>query len=184
MIKYDNRLWFRHITSFRKTDTLRVLLPEIIVIALYAGGLTYIELNYFSALASLKKAIAVHSLVGFVLSLILVFRTNSAYDKWWEGRKHWGALINNTRNLAINLKALLPDDANALAFYKRMIPNYAIALKDHLRDGRNTEELTLDAHEKDWAMKADHLPNVIAEKLYSKTVELNRDGKISNEDFI
>ena len=41
-----------------------------------------------------------HSLAAGALSLLLVFRTNSAYDRFWEGRKLWGKLVNMTRELA------------------------------------------------------------------------------------
>ena len=62
------------------------------------------------------------SLLGVILSIILVFRTNSAYDRWWEGRKLWGALVNHSRNLAIQLDALLPTDDHATrASFARLI---------------------------------------------------------------
>ena len=35
-----------------------------------------------------------HSMAAGALSLLLVFRTNSAYDRFWEGRKLWGKLVN------------------------------------------------------------------------------------------
>lgn len=184
MIRYDNRLWFGHITSFTKTDTLRVLLPELFVIAIYTSGLTYLVTTYFHVLANLPRALSVHSLIGFVLSLLLVFRTNSAYDKWWEGRKHWGALINNTRNLAINLKVLLPLQKESLAFFQRMIPNYAFALKEHLKDNRIMEELDLKEEEQQWAKACDHLPNKIAESLYQEATRLNKLGHLTHEDLI
>jgi putative membrane protein len=44
-----------------------------------------------------------HSLLGFVISMLLVFRTNTAYDRWWEGRKQWGSLMNGSRNLALKI---------------------------------------------------------------------------------
>ena len=37
---------------------------------------------------------------SIVLGLLLVFRTNTAYERFWEGRKCWGTLVNNVRNLA------------------------------------------------------------------------------------
>jgi putative membrane protein len=37
---------------------------------------------------------------SIVLGLLLVFRTNTAYERFWEGRKFWGTLVNNVRNLA------------------------------------------------------------------------------------
>ena len=42
-------------------------------------------------------------LLGFAISMLLVFRTNTAYDRWWEGRKLWGALVNTSRNLRFEL---------------------------------------------------------------------------------
>jgi len=36
-----------------------------------------------------------------ILGLLLAFRTNSAYDRWWEGRKLWGQLVNDIRNLSL-----------------------------------------------------------------------------------
>ena len=84
--------------EFHKNDTLRKLIYIILVYSLLLG-IVYIELEY----TDFKSTIAVHSLIGFVLGLLLVFRTNSAYDRWWEGRKLLGALINTSRNLALKL---------------------------------------------------------------------------------
>jgi putative membrane protein len=45
-----------------------------------------------------------------ILSLLMSFRNRSAYERWWEGRKLWGQLVNDSRNLAIKLKAYVPRD--------------------------------------------------------------------------
>jgi putative membrane protein len=89
----------------------------------------------------LKKVIFIHQTIGFVFSLLLAFRINSAYDRWWEGRKIWGSLVNNSRNLAIKLKHLIGDDD--LAFFNYIIPLYARALRDHLRDDLCSRRSTL-----------------------------------------
>lgn len=182
MVNYDNKLWFRHILSFQRSDTLRVLLPEMGIVALYTWGIAFVELEYLHEIESLKSTVSAHSLIGFVLGLLLVFRTNSAYDRWWEGRKHWGALVNNSRNLAIKIKSLVSDETST--FYERMIPNFAFSLKEHLRDNRNLDELELEGEELQSANKADHLPNYISWKLHEKAVELNKAGGISNEDLL
>ena len=52
----------------------------------------------------------VHSLVGVALGLLLVFRTNTAYDRFWEGRKLWGGIVNESRNLARLASVHLKDD--------------------------------------------------------------------------
>jgi putative membrane protein len=83
----------------------------------------------------------VHSPLGFVISLLLVFRTNTAYDRWWEGRKQWGMLVNTSRNLALKLDTLLGENQEeAKQFFQAMIPNFAFALKNHLRKSYKPSE--------------------------------------------
>ncbi|EPX57422.1 hypothetical protein D187_007176 [Cystobacter fuscus DSM 2262] len=52
------------------------------------------------------------SLLGLALSIFLGFRNNASYDRWWEARKHWGALIIELRSLARDAVALLDDGAD------------------------------------------------------------------------
>lgn len=72
-----------------------------------------------------------YSILGLVISLLLVFRTNTAYDRWWEGRRHWGSLVNCSRNLAIKLKCIL--NVNEYFIFKELIPAYSLSLKHHLQ---------------------------------------------------
>src|SRR6218665_1081779 len=53
-----------------------------------------------------------HSLVGVALGLLLVFRTNASYDRFWEGRKLWGGMVNETRNLARAAGVFLGDQSD------------------------------------------------------------------------
>lgn len=50
------------------------------------------------------------TLFGSVLALFLGFRSNSAYQRWWEGRGLWGLMINASRNLARQARNYLPDE--------------------------------------------------------------------------
>src|ERR1700709_2467167 len=111
MISYNTRDWLSNIFRFHKADTFRKLLPLIIFICLYSWLIAYLETEVFklSELSHVKNISLMHNLLGFVLSMLLVFRTNTAYDRWWEGRKLWGALVNNSRNLAIKLSVILPE---------------------------------------------------------------------------
>lgn len=62
----------------------------------------------------LENLLTIYSIIGFVISLLLVFRTNTAYDRWWEGRKKWGEMVNDSRNLAAKLSVLDLSDAQRL----------------------------------------------------------------------
>src|SRR5207302_877637 len=114
--------------------TLRRITRAVIAVGVYSAALS-VMIRWFN-LEGNRLVSGVFSLLGVILSIVLVFRTNTAYDRWWEGRTHWGALLNHSRNLAIQIDASFPaeDRASRVAF-ARLIPNFAIALSGHLRDG-------------------------------------------------
>lgn len=125
MTIYNTKEWFKAVVFILKTDTFRKLFPYIIFMGLVSWGIAYWELESLklSDKSWVKNITTVHSLLGFVLSLLLVFRTNSAYDRWWEARKQWGALTNTSRNLAIKLNAYLPkEDTKTEIFTERLLP--------------------------------------------------------------
>ncbi|MGB8190878.1 MAG: bestrophin family ion channel [Chitinophagaceae bacterium] len=188
MIAYNPKEWFTFIFRFHKGDTFRRLGPLIIGISVYALLVAWLELEYWqlSDKTYVRNLSLLHNLLGFVLSLLLVFRTNTAYDRWWEGRKLWGALVNNSRNLAIKLNALLaPEDEEERIFFKRSIPFYASVLKDHLRS--EATRLALDEHPHPELAALDrnkHLPNQVASQITKRIVNLSRHKKISGEELI
>lgn len=155
----------------------------MILLAILSIGLTYFEIHYLKNIEKWSKLIDVYSLIGFVLSLLLVFRTNTAYDRWWEGRKKWGELVNNTRNLAIKINALNIDQASR-SYFSRMISNYAIAMKEHLRNGTIISELDLTEEEKLILERASHHPNIIAKWIYKKLNTIRNEGTITGDDLI
>jgi len=70
------------------------------------------------------------TLFGSALALVLGFRSNSAYQRWWEGRMMWGLMINASRSLARQARNFLPEDATDL---KRTIVLRQIAYVNALR---------------------------------------------------
>ncbi|WP_138505060.1 bestrophin family protein [Nostoc sp. PA-18-2419] len=74
---------------------------------------------------------------SIVLGLLLVFRTNTAYDRFWEGRKCWGSIVNNVRNLArqiwVSVDEISPDDKNNKIAALNLLVAFAVATKLHLR---------------------------------------------------
>ena len=183
MIKYNPKNWFSSILAFRRSDTFLIIWKEMIYIFLFTLALTYFELRMEMNTERWGKLLAVYSLIGFVLSLLLVFRTNTAYDRWWEGRKKLGEMVNNTRNLATKI-AVMIDDKPTRDYFARMIGNYAYAVKEHLREGVKFEELDLTDEERITLENASHIPNIIDKWLYTKLYNLKQDGTISEQDFI
>ena len=183
MIKYNPKIWFKHIISFNHSDTINKLWKELIALGIFTLGIAYIEIKYIGNTEKLSELMQVYSLIGFVLSLLLVFRTNTAYDRWWEGRKKWGELVNNSRNLAIKISALT-DDPEIRTYFKRMISNYVFAMKEHLREGVKLEELDLIEEEKIELSQFEHKPNYIAQKMYAKLHAMKQSGKLTEENYI
>lgn len=183
MIKYNPKTWFKHLVSLNHSDTINKLWKELVALGLFTLGIAYLEIKYIGNTESLKDLMQVYSLVGFVLSLLLVFRTNTAYDRWWEGRKKWGELVNNSRNLAIKISALT-DDAQTKQYFSRMIANYAISMKEHLREGVITDELDLTRDELKEIENFEHKPNYIISMLYKKLDELKKKGQLTEENYI
>jgi len=187
MITYNPKDWFTFIFRIHKSDTIRKLLPMIIAMALYSWLIAYLELEYWeiSRDSYVKNLTLLHNLLGFVLSLLLVFRTNTAYDRWWEGRKLWGSLVNNSRNLAIKIRSFVPTEQDDLNFFRRTIPLFAVMLARHL----HTEKTRLALDEKEHPElkhldKEKHIPNQIALLMMQRTMRLYNEKKITGDQLI
>lgn len=182
MITYNPKSWVSLIFAFHKSDTIRILWKEMIYIGLFSLLLAFVQIQYFNKVATLEKLTVVYSLVGFVISLLLVFRTNTAYDRWWEGRKKWGELVNDTRNLAVKIKTCIPSKDDHL-YFSRMIPNFVFATKEHLRGGLLWEEFELEDQEKEWLKNKEHVPLALVELMYQRLQQLKRSHDLSDSDY-
>jgi putative membrane protein len=82
---------------------------------------------------------------NIVLGLLLVFRTNTAYERFWEGRKAWGVMVNTVRNLSRQILVAIAEkdvnDRRAKIAAVKLLPAFAIALKLHLRSEPINAEL-------------------------------------------
>lgn len=186
MIYYkSNQSWLNDIRHLFTSYTMK----KVVIASLWMGLFTTIifVLNHFFPFSMpLKLGTSIFSVLGIVLSILLVFRTNTAYDRWWEGRKQWGALVNHTRNLAIATKVTFPEDEKQpLKRMAQLITNFCIALKEHLRDGTKIDELIeLTGEERsDYASKK-HLPNYISTQIHFLVEHMHRNGKITPEDHL
>lgn len=159
-----------------------------IALSIYSGFIAWLELEVWklSANSEVSKISLMHGLLSFVISLLLVFRTNTAYDRWWEGRRQWGALVNSSRNLAIKIQAMLPADNHAdRHFFKVMIPNFAYSLKNHLRKTYLSNELEVLPGQESLHMDiSKHVPNQVTQLIISKTMELYRNGQLTGDQLI
>jgi putative membrane protein len=190
MISYNPKDWFTFIFRFHKADTFRQLFPLIIGISAYSGLIAWAELRYWELPADsfVRNIPVMHTLLGFAISMLLVFRTNTAYDRWWEGRKLWGNLVNNSRNLAMKLNTILPAEEIAQrTFFRKIIPAYASALHNHLHKEKTRVELFEDEDHRHLVKHIDqekHVPNQLAMLMYAHVRQLHKENKLSSEDLL
>ncbi len=186
---YNNKDWAQFLFLITKSDTLSKLAPLILLILVYSVGVAYAEIHFFNVTADswVRNLPQMHSLLSFVISMLLVFRTNTAYDRWWEGRKLWGQLVNTSRNLAIKIAGVIDSkDDETRKFFRRAIPLYAFALRDHLQS-KVTEYSLYEGDVTDLLLPDDqqkHNPNQIAKGLFAKVNRLYQEGKITGDQLI
>jgi putative membrane protein len=77
---------------------------------------------------------------GLVLGFLIAFRNNHAYERWWDARRLWGDLINNSRNLCLKFRSVAGLDASDRESIGRLITQFSSALKDHLRRRDGSDE--------------------------------------------
>ncbi|HEY9871164.1 MAG TPA: bestrophin family ion channel [Candidatus Obscuribacterales bacterium] len=114
------------------------LAPIMVMVGLYSAAATMVAPAVTSGKALLETNSALF--VGVILSLLLVFRTNSAYDRWWEGRRLWGQLVNDIRNASVKADRLLDVDSEERQQFGRLMIEFAHCLKDHLRQISDEKE--------------------------------------------
>lgn len=136
MITYDPKNWFRILADFPRSPVFRTLALDVVAAGIYSAFIVWMETDVIRVALPLGPSFL--SILGIILGLLLVFRTNTSYDRWWEGRRLWGQLVNVSRGLSHQLDALLPADAPQRAGYARLLAEFPIALTAHLRRPRGT----------------------------------------------
>jgi len=111
----DKNIPFRYFFKQVRADVARVLV--------FAIGFELLELYFGKSMPIIPGQLA--TILGSAISLILAFKINQSYDRWWEARKVWGAIVNDSRSFALQVKAFLLDDllgaAAAQAAVKQLV---------------------------------------------------------------
>ncbi|MHB0774783.1 bestrophin family protein [Halomonas sp. WWR20] len=125
-------------------STLPMVLPQVLVIMVI--GMLVAELHSDFPRLFPSYTTAPFTLLGISLSLFLGFRNNACYDRWWEARRHWGQLVNDSRSLMRQANAFLDPDTPRGQELRRHFGHltiaFAHALRHSLRDTDAWPELT------------------------------------------
>ena len=183
MINYNPKSWIKLIFSLNKSDTIRILWKQLIFISLLATLiimllhlLTKAHQDQLSDYT--KELTAIYSLIGFVMSLLLLFRTNGAYDRWWEGRKLWGAIVNDCRSGFLKITTRISNEEDKKEF-ARLFSLYIYNAKNNLRANKNN--LVFQKYEDP---SKDNSPVQVMKLIHIKLRELEKQGELSQGDLI
>jgi ion channel-forming bestrophin family protein len=183
---YNPKDWILVILKSHNSQVFRQMNRMLLFISILSGVIVY-ELQDYLHLADthpLKNTVILQSLLGFAISILLVFRTNTAYDRWWEGRKLWGNLVNNSRNFALKINSIFHENEEVKDFYNKIIPLYAKSLMHHLLAEKTRLMLDEIDHPEFEIDMTKHVPNQIAGRMMDKLFELNRNSLISSEQLL
>ncbi len=177
MVQYNPRDWFGLIFKFHKSDTFRQLAGMMVLIALFAWLIAYFEIEVLKM--QFKTTTIVHSLLGIVIGLLMVFRTNTAYERWWDGRKLWGSLLNNSRNLSIKIDAFIAiNDTENRIKTNELLSNFATSLQYHLTTQLDKKQQFVGD------TKQAHQPNLLAAQLYMMIHDMYKNAIIDGYQFL
>jgi putative membrane protein len=178
MIDYDPHDWRSHLLDI-KGSMVREIIGRVLTCVAWSA-LVVVFYEFVSPHIAIPST--VHSLVGVALGLLLVFRTNASYDRFWEGRRLWGNLINNARDLGRGACVYLGGDAarrDALVYWTIA---FAYAVRNSLRGTTGLGPIAdrLPPGEVRAVLAARHVPVQITTKISGHLAAARAEGRISD----
>jgi len=145
MIVYDKPRWI-HVVFMLRGAALVVIWKRILFVTLVSVLITYLHERY--GLFHDSVTLVPFSLIGIALGIFLGFRNNTSYDRFWEGRKLWGRLVNVSRTLTRQIMTLdgpVGGHPDLVARQKQLVYRliaYVHLFRQHLREENAPEEVT------------------------------------------
>ncbi len=187
MIEYDSKRWTSHLFDIRNSMFHAIFGRILACVAwsvLVLLSHKYIESTYHID-DPITIPITIHTLIGFALGTLLVFRTNTAYDRFWEGRKLWGGIVNESRNLARSVTVLFRSDpklVRSTLFWTMAWPHAAMhGLRGRVSLG--PAAVHLPEEEVAAAQASNHIAVYVAGRITAKLVEGRDKGLVSDVVF-
>lgn len=181
MIDYQPKSFFRVVTQLHGS-VVPLLLPRIALCVALGGAAAY---GYHAQ--GLKLPPIAHTLLGVALGLLLVFRTNASYDRFWEGRRLFGSIINRARDVIRQAAILIEGDGEDAAASRRAIQRYVNMfyglVRQYLRGERDLDEVgvELTAEERAALEPAAVRPNLAVLWLTEEIAKNAREGRLTEQ---
>ena len=186
MIVYDSKKWYSLGPTMMKTFGRAYNVQKISLFMgltlIYSMASTYVIRHYLTGYFTIDTVF--FTIIGVILSLFLVFRINTAYDRWWEGSITWHKLLADSRSLAMSLDGLLKaEDSKRRNFFVKSLANYAISLQSHLRgEDPNDHLIFVNRAYNETIEKSQHVPNTILNAIYNEIHAMGAAEIITDRD--
>ena len=173
--------WLLHLFLFYKEKIFRQLIPIMVVIAVYALVVVYFDKNTtkFAKIDALNLG-QFHLIFSFILGILVSFRINSTFNRWWEGRILWGGIVNNCRNLGLKFENFV-----GLKNYPEFYPYFQVLpvmMKLHLR--KDVLAIERELAQLGVKEKVSHPVVFIAQQMYAILNRLRDEEKIRFEQYM
>ena len=176
------RLYFTYCMLLKKNISilyfLKLIKWDVLAILLYASLVG--ALDHLLFFKDITIPLGLSALIGTLLSLLLAFRTSQSYERWWEARVIWGAIVNDSRTFIRQLLHFLPDDDRKAGYIKEFALRQSVwcyTLADSLRklplSGKVAAYFTQHAYE------SDNRPNFLLTKHVEHLAELGRHYQLN-----
>lgn len=162
--------FWRHAFAIQGSITPHVI-PNVLIVGALAGLVclaAYLAKSFLHV--HLGLAILPFEMIGGALGVVLIIRTNSGYERWWEARKLWGGIVNQSRNLAITALSYGPKDADWRDRFIRWVAVFPLVARSSLRceTPGKVELANLVGNESaERMLAANHMPSMVAYVLAS-----------------
>lgn len=156
------------------------VLPALIFVILISTLLVYLSSHHYFSFPAVP-AIG-FTVFGIILSIFLSFRNTACYDRWWEGRKLWGALIATSRHISRDSHVLADDERNLMMYRVMLFTNL---LRNRLRNQFQAIDFYQDKvnfNTQEFAQLATHInaPQFVLEDIQKSLVQYLKSGEISD----
>lgn len=177
MIEYDAHKWTDHLFDV-KGSMLREITGRVLFVVAWAA----LVVAFHQYVRPVAVPSTVHALVGVAIGLLLVIRTNASYERFWEGRKMWGGMVNESRNLARSSTAFLSESPAATKAIILWTVAFAYSSMHTLRGSKGLGPVAerLPEGEVRETLAAEHVPSAIALRISSLLEKSRRQGHISD----
>jgi putative membrane protein len=182
MVDYDPHDWNSHLFDI-KGSMIREIFARVATCVIWSISVVVVN-HYLLAPHGHSLAIpeSAHGLIGVALGLLLVFRTNASYDRFWEGRKQWGSIVNECRNMARGASVYLAEAPDLVRPLLSWTSAFAWATMHRLRGKSELGAIAgeLPADDVRAVLSEDHIPLAVSRRMTGLLAEARRRELVSD----